>query len=89
MRQRKLESIFEMGGGYSLDFSNSSFADFVKTAIGLDPYMKYDGGSKAVLLRKIWQTEPPASGCEAEPGFARALARREAHRRHHTDAIRT
>ena len=57
--KRKLESIFEMGGGYVLDFSNASFADFVKTAIGFDPYEKYDGGSKAVLLRKIWQTEPP------------------------------
>lgn len=57
--KRKLESIFEMGGGYVLDFSNASFADFVKTAIGFDPYEKYDGGSKAVLLRTIWQTEPP------------------------------
>lgn len=57
--KRKLESVLEMGGGYVLDFSNATFADFVKTAIGLDPYEKYGGGSKALLLRKIWQTEPP------------------------------
>jgi hypothetical protein len=31
--KRKLESIFDMSGGYVLDFSNASFADFVRTAI--------------------------------------------------------
>lgn len=56
--KRKLESIFDMGGGYVLDFSNPRFADFVKTAIGIDPYDKYAPASKAVLLRTIWHQEP-------------------------------
>ena len=42
-----------MGSGYVLDFSNASFAEFVQTGLGFDPYKKYDGGSKALLLRKI------------------------------------
>jgi uncharacterized protein (TIGR02391 family) len=58
----KLESIFEMRGGYVLDFSNATFADFVKTSIGIDPYEKYgEGNSKARLLRAIWQEEPTPS----------------------------
>jgi hypothetical protein len=56
--KRKLESIFDMSGGYVLDFSNARFADFVKTAIGIDPYEKYPPASKAVLLRAIWHQEP-------------------------------
>ncbi len=55
--KRKLESILKTGGGYVLDFSNARFADFVETAIGFDPYEKYGGGSKAVLLRTMWQKE--------------------------------
>ncbi|HVV12053.1 hypothetical protein [Amycolatopsis sp.] len=56
--KRKLESIFDMSGGYVLDFSNPRFADFVKTAIDIDPYEKYPPASKAVLLRTIWHQEP-------------------------------
>lgn len=56
--KRKLESMFDMGGGYVLDFSNARFADFVKTAVGVDPYEKYPPASKAVLLRTIWHQEP-------------------------------
>lgn len=56
--KRKLELLFDMSGGYVLDFSNASFADFVKTAIGIDPYDKYPPESKARLLRRIWQVEP-------------------------------
>lgn len=56
--KRKLESLFEMGGGYVLDFSNARFADFVETAVGFDPYKKYPPASKAVLLRTIWHKEP-------------------------------
>lgn len=56
-----LESIFEMSGGYVLDFTNASFGDFVKNAIGDNPYEKYDGTlSKARLLRAIWDAEPDA-----------------------------
>ncbi len=54
-----LERLFGMATGYVLDFSNSTFASFVETAVGLDPYVRYDG-SKAVILRQIWLQEPPA-----------------------------
>lgn len=40
-----------------LDFSNASFADFVSTCLGFDPYDRYSG-SKATLLRHIWLQEP-------------------------------
>lgn len=53
----KLEKLFEMSGGYVLDFSNTSFAAFVETCLGFDPYDRYDG-SKAAILRKIWIAEP-------------------------------
>ena len=56
--KRKLELLFDMSGGYVLDFSNASFSDFVETAIGIDPYDKYPPESKARLLRRIWQVEP-------------------------------
>lgn len=58
--KRKLELLFGMGGGYVLDFSNASFAEFVQTAIGIDPYEKYPPASKAKLLRRIWHEEPLA-----------------------------
>jgi uncharacterized protein (TIGR02391 family) len=58
----KLESILEMSGGYVLDLSNATFADFVRTSIGVDPYGEYgDGHSKARLLRLIWEQEPNAA----------------------------
>lgn len=58
----KLESLFGMRGGYVLDFSDDTFADFVKTSIGFDPYEKYPGDlSKARRLRQLWQEEPPAT----------------------------
>ncbi|MDW3214099.1 MAG: hypothetical protein R8G01_08900 [Ilumatobacteraceae bacterium] len=53
----KLEKLFDMSGGYVLDFSNASFAAFVETCLGFDPYDRYDG-SKAAILRKIWISEP-------------------------------
>lgn len=56
----KLETLFEMGGGYVMDFSNKSFDDFVQETVGKDIYGgKYDNdsNSKAKLLRKFWQVE--------------------------------
>lgn len=55
--KRKLEQLFDMSSGYVLDFSNASFASFVETCVGFDPYERYQG-SKAVILRKIWLQEP-------------------------------
>ncbi len=55
--RQKLEQLLEMSGGYVLDFSNGSFAAFVETCLGFDPYERYNG-SKAVVLRQIWLQEP-------------------------------
>ena len=57
----KLESILGMHGGYVLDFSDATFADFVKTSVGFDLYDKYSSDvSKAKRLRQIWQEESDA-----------------------------
>lgn len=53
----RLERILEMSGGYVLDFSNASFSAFVESCLGFDPYERY-AGSKAVILRRIWLSEP-------------------------------
>ena len=52
-----LEELFGMSTGYVMDFNNSTFASFVQTCIGFNPYDRYDG-SKAVILRQIWLNEP-------------------------------
>ena len=49
----KLEHLLGMGGGYVLNYSNASFADFVRNTIGVDPYAT-KGGSKAQVLRHLW-----------------------------------
>lgn len=51
--KQKLEHLFAMSGGYVLEFSNASFADFVETCLGFNPYERYSG-SKAVILRRLW-----------------------------------
>jgi len=56
----KLEKLFEMGGGYVLDFSNRTFREFVLDNVGVDIYdSKYDysSGSKANRLRAFWNAE--------------------------------
>ena len=56
----KLEKIFSMGGGYVLDFSNSSFQRFIYDIVKLDiDNSKYDkyGSSKANRLRTLWELE--------------------------------
>jgi hypothetical protein len=58
--KQKLEYLFEMSGGYVLDFSNASFTDFVRTCLGFDPYSRY-AGSKAVILRRMWLDLDPGS----------------------------
>src|SRR4051812_21983764 len=42
-----------MGGGYVLNYSNASFAKFVRDSIGIDPYGLHNG-SKAQVLRHLW-----------------------------------
>lgn len=55
-----LEDLFEMSSGYVLDFSNSSFEDFVANTVGINIY--YGEGykeycSKANKLRQLWNKE--------------------------------
>jgi hypothetical protein len=57
LTRQKLERLFDMSGGYVLDFSNASFSSFVESCLGFDPYSRYNG-SKAVILRHIWLQEP-------------------------------
>ena len=49
-----------MGGGYVLDFSNRTFAEFVSDSVGRDiddARYAYVSGSKANLLRGFWKEE--------------------------------
>ncbi len=59
--KRKLERLFGMSGGYVLDFSNRTFAEFVEEHTGRDIYdARYDYGSsdsKANRLRGFWTVE--------------------------------
>ncbi|MEG0915435.1 MAG: abortive infection family protein [Myroides sp.] len=56
----KLEKLFDMSGGYVLDFSNRTFSDFVYESINIEAYSdQYSdlGESKAHRLRTIWNKE--------------------------------
>lgn len=55
--KQMLEDLFGMSTGYVMDFNNGTFASFVQTCLGFDPYSRYEG-SKAVILRQIWLSEP-------------------------------
>lgn len=58
--KRKLEQLFEMGGGYVLNFSDRTFQEFVFDTIRKDIYDKkyfYASGSKANRLRGFWKVE--------------------------------
>lgn len=57
MLKLKLEHLLGMRGGYVLNYSNTSFADFVRSSIGIDPYEQRDG-SKAQVLRSLWFSLP-------------------------------
>ena len=53
-----LEELFQMRGGYVLNFSNRTFGEFFQNDMGLnifDPKYNYASGSKANRLRGIWQ----------------------------------
>jgi len=58
--KRKLERLFGMGGGYVLEFSNRTFAEFVEESVRRDIYdarYDYGSGSKANRLRGFWGAE--------------------------------
>lgn len=61
LEKTKLEKQFQMGGGYVLDFSNRTIAEFVVESTGRDIYdakYLYGSGSKANRLRAFWIQEP-------------------------------
>lgn len=61
IEKTKLEKLFQMGGGYVLDFSNRTLAEFVAESTGRDIYdakYEYASGSKANRLRAFWTQEP-------------------------------
>jgi hypothetical protein len=61
MERLKLEKLFDMSGGYVLNFSDRTFREFVADSVRCDIYSgKYDyaSGSKANLLRRFWEIEP-------------------------------
>jgi hypothetical protein len=60
--KRKLEHLFEMRGGYVMDFSNAMFVDFVETSIGLRIYDHYQD-SKAQILRALWRDLDDQAAC--------------------------
>jgi hypothetical protein len=61
IEKTKLEKLFAMGGGYVLDFSDRTFAEFVVESTGKEIYdakYEYASGSKANRLRAFWKAEP-------------------------------
>lgn len=61
IEKTKLERQLQMGGGYVLDFSNRTLAEFVAESTGRDIYdARYNcaGSSKANRLRAFWTQEP-------------------------------
>jgi len=60
MDRQQLEKLFEMSGGYVLNFNDRTFQEFVADAVQLDIHDdKYcrDGTSKARKLRQFWKLE--------------------------------
>jgi hypothetical protein len=58
--KRQFERLLEMTGGYVLDFSNRTFAEFVTDSVGRDIHdarYAHGSGSKANLLRGFWKQE--------------------------------
>ena len=59
IEKRRIEKLFEMSGGYVLNFSNRTFQETVLDSTGINIYdQKYGLGSKASVLRSFWTKEP-------------------------------
>ncbi len=59
-----LDDVFEMGGGYVLNFSDRTFAQFFAEELNIDiddPIYARNGGSKAKRLRCFLQTVDKAT----------------------------
>lgn len=58
IEKRAFEDLFGMGGGYLLDFTNTTFAEFFRDTVNVDIYHeKYsiNGDSKARRMRAFWE----------------------------------
>lgn len=53
LERESFEMLFDMGGGYVLDFSNRTFEEFVYEKIEINIYKRYPNLSKAKILRAI------------------------------------
>jgi len=61
VEKAQLEELLEMDGGYVLDFTNNTIAEFFRDNANIDIYDdKYaiNGDSKAKRLRAFWEIEP-------------------------------
>jgi hypothetical protein len=61
VEKKHFEDLLGMSGGYVLDFSNDTFADFFQETVNKDIYSsEYSnkGDSKANRLRAFWEVEP-------------------------------
>lgn len=57
IEKQLLEKVFQMRGGYVLDFSNRTFQTFINDVLGFDVYKRFEYQSKANLLRLIFSQE--------------------------------
>jgi hypothetical protein len=67
IEKRKLERLFDMDGGYVMNFSNRTLEEFVMDSVGLSIYdTKYDygSGSKANRIRGFWNAESNRAVCK-------------------------
>src|ERR1700733_2369187 len=70
--QAYLEDLLQMGGGYVLNFSNASFAQFIALQVDRniwDDRYQYGSGCKANLLRGFWTVEDDATVGRLLAGF--------------------
>ena len=61
IEKNRLEKLFDMSGGYVLDFTNRTIQEFVADSVGKDIFdsaYDYESGSKANRLRAFWKAEP-------------------------------
>lgn len=68
MDLRLIDDLFDMGGGYVLDFTNQTFAEFFADELGIaiyDPRWEATGTSKAKRLRYFLRNSPPPTVVKA------------------------
>lgn len=52
-----IEIVFNMSGGFVLNFSNREFKEFMKDVVDYDIYVKYPELSKAKMFREFLETK--------------------------------